>query len=157
MNCLFLVLLLWAWYRANSKHHLSFYMFFNYGAFSKNLFFLLGSYPLSTLASLLLHISFTFMSLFLHTSLHYLEAFNHLNFLILSSLVQPRPLSIPKAVWHLVALLLAPSFLLRSPFGLKIFSAYIIFLMHTQFSWSHILLACHSHNSCGISFMFCLT
>ena len=69
-----------------TSNHLSFSMFFLFRPFTKHPYFLLGSYPLWTIASMFLHISSTFMSLFLYTSPHYLEAFNHLNFLILPQL-----------------------------------------------------------------------
>ena len=55
------------------------------------MFCFLGSYPLSTLTNLFLHIFSIFICLFFHISLNYLGAFNHLGFLILASLVWLRP------------------------------------------------------------------
>ena len=122
-----------------TSHHLSFYMFFNFRSFARHpSLFLLGSWPLSTLASLFLHISSTFTSRFLHISLHYLKAFNHLSFLILASLIQSIPLSTsqPWAVWHKigtkwheVSWLFCQ--LLCFNLGSKIFNGYIIFRMPT--------------------------
>ena len=89
----FFILLSQDWHMVNSKHLIiSTSMFFSFRAFAKYPFFLLGSYPLSTLVSLFIYISSTFISLFYLTSLHYLKAFNHFSFLILVSLVQPRSL-----------------------------------------------------------------
>ena len=63
-------------------------MFFNFRPFARHPFFFLGSYPLSVLANL-----------FLHASLE-----NHLKSLILSSLIQSKPLSTsqPREDWHKV-------------------------------------------------------
>ena len=53
-----------------TSNHLSFYMILEFRAFAGYpFFFLLGPYPLSTLACQFLHVSLLLMSLFLHTSL----------------------------------------------------------------------------------------
>ena len=60
----------------------------------------MGSYALSTLARLFLHISSTFTRLFLHNSLLYHESLNHLSFLECLIQLIPLPPSQTCPIWH---------------------------------------------------------
>ena len=93
------------WYGANPKRliiwaPITFYFIFM--TFLRHTFFLLfGSYSFRLERACFFKFILLSRACFF-TPLHYLEAFNHLSFLILASLVQPRPLSTfhPWAVWH---------------------------------------------------------